>query len=320
MQSVNVLYNTFISQRKKERFEFILEPLQALIQLSCLAFCPIGSKITIYNNLLYIQTPGWSQAIIRTYYNDSKDDLYFLFNVINRYNKFYKHLRESTLEEERNLYKLIIELSRKGIDNLIQTYQQSDKPSLLHTLQMYKSMLIKENFDKSFSNSPTPSESGDYSESDERERDRDKYISRSRNRPKNVCMVRDSNNNEIDGEFDTYIESNIESNNEMNNETNIENNIQNNINSENYYNKNEIITTTNDYIPYDDTSIEPGIDNIFIKITQLYSKEDLHVIYNTLLLIRNNSQNFNTYMDGLNNILDPLNNKIKKWINENIVF
>ena len=75
MQSLNLFYNTFISQKKKERFEFILEPMQALVQLSCLAFCPIGSKITIYNNLLYIQTPSWKQCVVRTYYKDSKDDL-----------------------------------------------------------------------------------------------------------------------------------------------------------------------------------------------------------------------------------------------------
>ena len=282
MQSLSVLYNTFISQKKKERFEFILEPLQALIQLSCLAFCPIGSKITIYNNLLYLQTPGWTQGILRTYYKDSKDDLYFLFNVIGRYNKFYKHLKNSSEEEERLLYKLLIELARKGIDNLIQTYQQSDRTSLLHTLKMYKTMLIKpEAFNNNeilFNSSPTPSETGEYSENDEREKERERNIERESER-------------DINSGLDIY-----------------------------KINRNELVCNLDNSIPYEETSTEPGIDTLFIKIVYLYSKEDLHVIYNTLLLIKSNPQNFESYMDGLNNILDPLNNKIKKWINDNIVF
>ena len=272
MQSLNIIYNTVISQKTKERFEFILEPFQALVQLSCLAFCPIGSKITIYNNLLYIQTPSWTQGIVRLYYKDSKDDLYFLFNVISRYNKFYKFLRNSEIEEERNLYLLLIELSKKGIDNLLQTYQQSDKPSLLHTLQMYKTMLSKpnafitntENNQNNQNNSPTPSESGgEYSETDDREK------------LSIVCTEPNDNNK---------------------------------------------INERSSYEPYNETSVESHIDSIFIKINTLYSKEDLHIIYNTLLLIKNNPQNFVNYMEGLNNILEPLNNKIKKWINENIVF
>jgi len=269
MQSLNVIYTTLISSKKKERFEFILEPLQALIQLSCLAFCPIGSKITIYNNLLYIQTPGWTQCIVRTYYQDSKDDLYFLFNVIGRYNKFYKFLKYSNIEQEKKLYILLIELSKKGIDNLIQTYQQSDKSSLLHTLKMYKAMLNMPNNanpEAIMVSSPTPSEVGEYSETDDK--DKDKVIDIYRNNPNEVI-------NEINTSYEPYSS--------------------------------------------EDTT-EPGIDAIFIKIVQLYSKEDLRVIYNTLLLIKNNPQNFLSYMEGLNNILDPLNNKIKKWINENIVF
>ena len=314
MQSLSVLYNTFISQKKKERFEFILEPLQALIQLSCLAFCPIGSKITIYNNLLYLQTPGWTQGILRTYYKDSKDDLYFLFNVIGRYNKFYKHLKNSSEEEERLLYKLLIELARKGIDNLIQTYQQSDRTSLLHTLKMYKTMLIKpEAFNNNeilFNSSPTPSETGEYSENDEREKERERNIERERER--NIERERERN---IERESDRNIERESDRNIERESERDINSGLD-------IYkiNRNELVCNLDNSIPYEETSTEPGIDTLFIKIVYLYSKEDLHVIYNTLLLIKSNPQNFESYMDGLNNILDPLNNKIKKWINDNIVF
>jgi hypothetical protein len=43
--------------------------------------------------------------------------------------------------EEYKLYELVLRLSKRGIDNLLQTYSSSDQPSLLHTLQMYRTML-----------------------------------------------------------------------------------------------------------------------------------------------------------------------------------
>ena len=114
MLQVGYLYSAFLN-KKKERFDIILEPLQAFIQLALLSFSPIDSKLNIYNNILYIQIPGWKQSIMRTYYSDSKSDLFFLFNVIKRFNKFYKHL-ESISKEKTNLLVLLKTLSNKGID------------------------------------------------------------------------------------------------------------------------------------------------------------------------------------------------------------
>ena len=139
MSSASGLYNTLI-RSKKERFEIILEPLQAIIQLAILSFYPIGTKLTIYNNLLFVQPAYWGQSFVRTYYNDSKDDLFYLFNVIVRFNKFYYHIAD--LEgEERKLFDLLINLAKNGLDNLLQTYTQIQRHALLHTLQMYKNML-----------------------------------------------------------------------------------------------------------------------------------------------------------------------------------
>ena len=87
---MEVLYSVVGKEKKKERFETILEPLQAITQLAILSFCPKGSKLSIANNLLYVQHPSWTQGLLRSYYQDARDDLYFLFNVIRRFNKFYK--------------------------------------------------------------------------------------------------------------------------------------------------------------------------------------------------------------------------------------
>ena len=226
MSSATGLYTTFLGNKKKERFEIILEPLQALLQLALLAYCPIGTKLAIANNLLVVQHPYWGQALVRTYYQDSKDDLFYLFNVIARYNKFYSYMKDED-SEERFLFKYLVTLAKKGIDNLLHTYTQIDRHALLHTLQMYKTMLESPDlFDRSDSDDDTDQE----------------------------------------------------------------------------------------------ISLETNIDDIFINIRKLYSKEEFIIIYNTLLLVERNPQSYEAYMTGLNNILEPTNQKIKKWINDNIVF
>ena len=63
-----------------------------------------------------------------------------------------------------------------------------------------------------------------------------------------------------------------------------------------------------------------NIDDVFIRITEIYTQEMYNIMYNTLILIKNNEQTYISYMDGLNKMLEPTNNRIKKWIDENIVF
>jgi hypothetical protein len=244
MYSIMSIYNIFLKTKRKERFEIILEPLQALIQISFLGFYPIGSKLNIHNNLLYIQPFGWSQTFSRTYNNDSKDDLFYLFNAVMRFNKFYESMPEVN---NKSLFKLLKKLSIKGIDNLINTYNQVDNPALLHTLRMYKIFLEK----------------------------------------------------------DMNIHQNIESDSsnaviQTNPGMNVDNILQN-IN----------ITYANE---------NKNIDDVFVNITKIYSIEDYNIIYNTLVLLENNPNNYNEYINGLNNILSPINSQIKKWINDNIVF
>ena len=83
-----------IYAKKKERFEMILEPLQAILQLALLSFCPKGTKITINQNILQLQMPYYTQGILRWYQNDNKDDLFYLFYVCKRFSRFYGHLKQ----------------------------------------------------------------------------------------------------------------------------------------------------------------------------------------------------------------------------------
>ncbi len=66
--NIHIMQNTlqFIVgniKKPKERFETILEPLQAVLQIGLLSFYPIGSKLAIHNNILTVQGPGYTQQV-----------------------------------------------------------------------------------------------------------------------------------------------------------------------------------------------------------------------------------------------------------------
>ena len=219
------LYSAVCPEKKKERFETILEPLQAITQLALLSFCPKGTKLSISNNLLYVQPPTWTQGLFRSYNHDARDDLYFLFNVIRRFNKFYTSSDIGSTQQGGMLFHKLIELSKNGIDKLIQTYSDSDKNALLHTLRMYRTMLVNpEVFEKEA--------------------------------------------NKAD----------------------------------------------------DHPEEKSSIDDIFIEITKIYKPHHIDLINNAILLIVENPENYETYLTGLNIMLDPIQSQINKWISDNIVF
>ena len=118
----------------KEQADLILEPLQLMINLAVLGFCPIGTKININDNMLYLHQPTFTQGLWRWWEGDSKDDLYYLFHAIRRYYKWYKN-------EDNKIYDYILDLAKTGIKNLIKTYQKADKKSILHTLSLYNNIL-----------------------------------------------------------------------------------------------------------------------------------------------------------------------------------
>jgi hypothetical protein len=136
------MYNNFIQSKIKNKQNIILEPLQVMIQLSLLSFCPIGTKITIHNNILSLQPPTIVQPINRWFNYDKKDDIYHLFQVIKRFIKW--HHKDNTIINS-TLYNMLVDLSKKGIDNLIKTYNNCDMLTILPVLHMYKELLINHN-------------------------------------------------------------------------------------------------------------------------------------------------------------------------------
>ena len=218
MDGLKIIYNSVLTDKRKERFEMILEPLQGMVQLAMLSYCPVGSKLSISNNILVIQEPTWTQSLSRSYNKDGRDDLVYIFNVITRFYKFYSVLNNS---ENELLFKLLIDLAKKGLDVLIQTYSNSGHGSLIQSLRMYKSML------------------------------------------ENTDIL--------------HLQKNIEEKKE-------------------------------------------DIDEIFINIRDLYNQIHYTVIYNLLLLMKQDTENYVSYMKAINNTYKPLSKNIQKWIHEHIAF
>lgn len=124
----------FLSTQQKERSDLILEPFQVMVQLSLVSFCPVGTKISISNNILKLQKPTLFQGAWRYWNNDNKDDLYYLFHAIRRYMKWYK-------DPNNKITVFILRLAKNGLNRLIETYAQSDKKSITQTLSLYKNVL-----------------------------------------------------------------------------------------------------------------------------------------------------------------------------------
>jgi len=274
--TLQIIYKTFYGNKKKERFETILEPLQAVIQIAFLSYYPIGSKLTIQNNILHIQAPCYSQSVTRWYNNDTQEDLFYLFNIFCRFKKFYTDVKV----EHSKLFDLLISLAKKGINNLIRTYNQTDKTHVLHTLHMYKNMLDGTN-------------------------------SQYNSNAINLNVVNTVNNSETNN-IVKYTKNEKKENKKMNENGQDQN-------------EKEIIKTDSETLSSPHTlssssSSELDIDSIFIKISVLYSDEILRIVYNVFIQMESDDTNYIDYSNGLNMILHPTNIRIKKWIDENIVF
>ena len=263
-------------KKPRERFETILEPLQALLQIGFLAFYPIGSKVAIHNNILTVQPPGYTQHVRRWYNNDKKEDVFYLYNVFSRFNKFYKTVLTGGGGGGENaaLFALLNELAKTGINNLTRTYNQSDKIHILHTLQMYKGMLDNPELVRRLAKTDDGAGAG-------------------------VAVADDGDDDgDLQRQFPLKRISSTGSSPPL-----------------------RPITSAGAAVSIPiDSLADANIDTIFIKITDLYSQDDYTLIYHTLMKIQHDPQYFMNYIEGLNKILEPVNIRIKKLIDDNIVF
>jgi len=135
------LYNSLSLYKVKGKIEMVLEPLQSMIHIALLSATPIGTKITIHENIIELQIPSIIQPFNRWFHSDKKDDLYFLFQVIKRFLKWYNPEMNSKSPINLELYNNIIKMSIIGLENLVKTYMSTDNNSIIEVIQMYKKLL-----------------------------------------------------------------------------------------------------------------------------------------------------------------------------------
>ena len=65
---------------------------------------------------------------------------------------------------------------------------------------------------------------------------------------------------------------------------------------------------------------QTDIDEVFKKVVKLYKISHYAILKHTLVLLKHNPACYRDYIDGYNKIMLDINNQMKKWISDNIIF
>ena len=114
----------------------ILDPLSVIIKLAILSKKQVGSKISVYNNILYIQEVGIFQSFVRVMFKNNKVDIQYLYNPIQCACKFF--LNKDYISKNPNIKKIFIN-AQSGLKSLIETYKEHT--IIIHTLYFYYNII-----------------------------------------------------------------------------------------------------------------------------------------------------------------------------------
>ena len=125
-------FNFFNSFRNKPDKNIIIDPMSCLIKLSILKFCPIGTKISIGDNMITILDPGLLQGTYRFVKGDAREDLHNLYVPLIKSIEWYWHQDN---EESNNEIKSLFEFAIHGLETLRNSYPTNS--TITHTLDLY---------------------------------------------------------------------------------------------------------------------------------------------------------------------------------------
>ena len=100
--------------------QYILDPLSVIIKLVIISNKPIGTKIRINNNVIYLQEPGPFQAVCRYFFKSNKTDIQHLYNPIEIACNNY--LTKTVILQNPKI-KDLFKCAQNGILKLIETYK-----------------------------------------------------------------------------------------------------------------------------------------------------------------------------------------------------
>ena len=110
-----------LPDNKTDNFQlFVLDPLSVIIKLAILSNKPIGTKIRIDNNIIYLQEPGHFQAFCRYLLKNNKTDIQYLYNPIEMACQMY--LTKSVITQNPKIPE-IFKCAQNGLLKLIETYK-----------------------------------------------------------------------------------------------------------------------------------------------------------------------------------------------------
>lgn len=129
---MDAVINNITSTNKND----ILDPLSIIVKLFIYYHKPLGTKISIGNNRIYIQDSTYIQGLIRRYNGDSKNDINILLCPI-----LYACITYLADTNIRELYLPIFEISLQALTNMKQTYANTaiiyNIEHIINVIQMY---------------------------------------------------------------------------------------------------------------------------------------------------------------------------------------
>lgn len=116
--------------------KYILDPLSVIVKLAILSKKPIGTKIAIWSNTIYIQEIGMFQSLVRILYSTSKNDIQYLYNPIEiACSNYLIPYYTTNFPDIKNLFSNAI----KGLEKLKETY--SHNIMISHNINLYTSLI-----------------------------------------------------------------------------------------------------------------------------------------------------------------------------------
>jgi hypothetical protein len=115
---------------------YILDPLSIIIKLAIISNKPIGTKIHILDNVVFIQEPGYFQSLCRIYYNANKTELQYLYNPIHF---ACQHFLNSRFTDKTPSIKKLFSCAKQGLEKLKETYKLC--PIIVLCLNLYINLI-----------------------------------------------------------------------------------------------------------------------------------------------------------------------------------
>ena len=125
---------------------YILDPLSVIIKLAILSNKPIGTKICISNNIVFLQHPGPFQAFCRYIFSTTKSDIQYIYNPIQL--ACQQYLSQDAVSKNPKL-KELFKCAQNGLIKLSETYKSC---SIIRLCINYYATLIDNHLQEIYNN------------------------------------------------------------------------------------------------------------------------------------------------------------------------